>query len=82
MTLSGTITTEMRFISIYTYCCAMDIDTSSTVTPKRQSLHLCPTPICNCCYCMYKSNKLRIVTKIPLYLKFKLIYHEPWHHIK
>lgn len=36
MTLSGTITTEMRFISIYTYCCAMDIDTSSTVTPKEK----------------------------------------------
>lgn len=37
MTLSGTITTEMRFISIYTLsCCAMDIDTSSTVTPKEK----------------------------------------------
>lgn len=74
MTLSGTITTEMRFISLYTLsCCAMDIDTSSTVTPKekkRQSLHSCHTPVCNCCYCMYKSNKLRIVTKISLYLEF------------
>lgn len=37
MTLSGTITTEMRFISIYTLSsCAMDIDTSSTVTPKEK----------------------------------------------
>lgn len=37
MTLSGTITTEMRFISKYTLsCCAMDIDTSSTVTPKEK----------------------------------------------
>lgn len=37
MTLSGIITTEMRFISIYTLsCCAMDIDTSSTVTPKEK----------------------------------------------
>lgn len=37
MTLNGTITTEMRFISIYTLsCCAMDIDTSSTVTPKEK----------------------------------------------
>lgn len=39
MTLSGTITTEMRFISLYTLsCCAMDIDTSSTVTPKEFTL--------------------------------------------
>lgn len=37
MTLSGTITTEMRFISIYTLSyCAVDIDTSSTVTPKEK----------------------------------------------
>lgn len=37
MTLSGTITTEMRFISIYTLnCCVMDIDTSSTVIPKEK----------------------------------------------
>lgn len=38
MTLSGTITTEMRFIYIYTLsCCVMaDIDTSSTVTPKEK----------------------------------------------
>lgn len=37
MTLSGTITTEMRFISIYTLsCCALDIDTSSIVTPKEK----------------------------------------------
>lgn len=37
MTLSGTFTTEMRFISIYTLsCCAMGIDTSSTVTPKEK----------------------------------------------
>lgn len=37
MTLSGTITTEMRFISIYTLSsCVMEIDTSSTVTPKEK----------------------------------------------
>lgn len=36
MTLSGTITTEMRFISIYTQLLCNDIDTSSTVTPKEK----------------------------------------------